>query len=82
VYTSPCSECTAMPSQLRSGLDAFSVTLGTAYFLHDPDTRFILRLISGSGTTLCAMHLAMHLLFLLPGALTVSRLLLIASTPL
>jgi hypothetical protein len=59
-----------MHSRLRRGL---------LIFLQDPDTRCILHLISGSETTVCTLHLAVHVLILLHDVLTMSNLSLNAS---
>jgi hypothetical protein len=59
-----------MHSRLRRGL---------LIFLQDPDTRCILHLISGSGTTVCTLHLAVPVLILLHDVLTMSNLSLNAS---
>ena len=65
MYTLPCGECTAMLSQLHWDY---------LIFLQDPDTRCILHIISGSGTTVCTLHLAVHVLILLHDVLTTSNL--------
>ena len=57
VYTSPCSECT---SSLIT--QTFSNNADCIFFFQ-PAIRFLHHLPAGSGTTLCTMHLAVHILF-------------------
>ena len=68
VYTSPCGECTGSLITQSFGNDRDCI------FFFDPATRFLHHLPAGSGTTLCTMHLAVHVLFLLHGVTTSSSL--------
>jgi hypothetical protein len=61
------------------GLGCFLSYAGDYIFFFDPATRFILHFLVGLGTTLCTMHLAVHVLLLLYGVVTASNLSLNAS---
>ena len=58
VYTSPCGECTGSLITRSFG------NYGDCIFFFNPTTRFLHHLPAGLGTTLCTMHLAVHVLFL------------------
>ena len=68
LYTSPCGECTdsLFTLFLSYAGDYIQSQLcrGLLLFLQDTDTRFILHLISCSGTTVCTLHLEVHVLVL------------------
>jgi hypothetical protein len=66
----------------RRGLGCFLSYARDYIFFFDPATRFILHLQAGLGTTLCTMHLAVHVSLLLYGVVTASNLLLNASAQL
>ena len=68
MYTSPYDECTGSLITLSFGND------GDCIFFFDPATRFLHHLPAGLGTTLCTMHLAVHVLFLLHSVSTLSSL--------
>ena len=70
VYTSPHGEYTGSLITRSFGNDRDCI------FFFDPAIRFLHHLPAGSGTTLCTMHLAAHVLFLLHGVSTLSSLLL------
>ena len=57
VYTSPCGECTS--SLITRTFD----NNADCIFFFEPATIFLHRLPTGSATTLCTMHLAVHVLF-------------------
>ena len=57
VYTSPCGECTGSLITQSFGNDRDCI------FFFDPATRFLHHLPAGLGTTLCTMHVAVHVLF-------------------
>ena len=68
VYTSPCGECTGSLITRSFGNDRDCI------FFFDPAIRFLHHLPAGSGTTLCTLHLAVHVLFLLHDVSTSSSL--------
>jgi hypothetical protein len=49
--------------RLHRELAAYPAMMGTAHFFFDPATRLSIHLLAGSGTTMCTMHLAVHMLF-------------------
>ena len=57
VYTSSCDECTGSLIARSFGND------GGCIFFFDPAIRFLHHLPTGSGTILCTMHFAVHVLF-------------------
>ena len=68
VYTSPCDECTGSLITRSFSND------GDCIFFFDPATRFLHHLPAGLGTTLCTMHLAVHVLFFFTVCSTLSSL--------
>jgi hypothetical protein len=64
------------------GLGCFLSYARDYIFFFHPATRFILHLLAGLETTVCTMHLAVHVLLLLYGVVTASNLSLNASAQL